>query len=113
MSDSIYTPKSNKKFREKDGVTSCEPTILRRIGIGPHCEPTILQIRDLEIQISESLPRWRGKFFFLPPYATTGIQIHVSGVAQIRDLLNPPIVQKQADWKSVSCSTHAAIFDGR
>ena len=56
--------------------------------------------------------------FFLPPYATTGIQIHVSGVAQIRDLLrdalpaSPPIVQKQADWKPVSCSTHAAIFDG-
>ena len=42
-SNSVYTPKSNKKFGEKDSVT--------------HCEPTILQIGDLEIRRSESLPR--------------------------------------------------------
>ena len=29
MGDSDNTPKSDKKIREKDGVTSCEPTILQ------------------------------------------------------------------------------------
>ena len=31
--------------------------------------------------------RWRGKIFFLPPYAAAGFQTHVSRVAPTRDLL--------------------------
>ena len=41
MSDSDYTPKSNKKFGDND---SCEPTILQIIlktGDVPSYEPTI------------------------------------------------------------------------
>ena len=46
MSDSDFTPKSNKHFGDNDGVTSCEPTILQIIlktGDVPSYEPTIFQ----------------------------------------------------------------------
>ena len=50
MSNSDYTTKSDKKFREKDSVTSCEPTslrIIRKTGDVPGCEPKIIWIRIL------------------------------------------------------------------
>ena len=61
MSNSIYTPSSDKKFGEKDSVANCQPTILQIVGKWywwPSCTTTFLQFGFLYIREVSLYPSW-------------------------------------------------------
>ena len=61
MSNCIYTPRSNKKLGENDGVANCPPTILwivRKWYWWPFCTPTVLWFGFLDIRKVSLYPSW-------------------------------------------------------
>ena len=66
MSDSIYTPWSDKQFGEKDSVANCQPTILWIVGKWyrrPCCTLTFLRFGFLDIGQVSLYPSWPPPIF--------------------------------------------------